>query len=56
MLYSSGYTDEALTREGRFRGSAKFQQNIHFLSAWHDLNSKIDNSEYLSDVLDQYYK
>lgn len=56
MLDAAGYDDAALTKEGRWRGASKFEQNIHFLSSWHDVNTKIDNSEYLSNVLDQYYK
>ena len=58
LLWSAGYDDEALTRDGNFRGAAKFKQNLHFLSAWHDLNRKLEGSEGLQELtgLDQYYK
>jgi hypothetical protein len=49
MLYSAGYEDEALTTQGNLRGSVELRRSIHFLSAWHDFNSKIEESESLKN-------
>ncbi|MFN7302833.1 MAG: PD-(D/E)XK nuclease family protein [Bacteroidota bacterium] len=49
MLYTAGYEDEALTRQGNLRGSIELRRNIHFLSAYHDVFSKISESEQLSN-------
>lgn len=49
MMYAAGYEDEALTRQGNLRGSIELRRNIHFLSAYHDIFSKVSESEQLSN-------
>jgi len=52
LLYGAGYDDAALTKEGNFKGSSNVKRNIHFISAWHDLNTGVDNSE----LFKEYFK
>jgi len=56
IMYSSGATDEALTKQGNLRGWTEFQRNIHFLSAWHDLHKAIAESNDFSYILDERFK
>lgn len=49
MLYGAGYDDEALTKQGNFRGWSEFQRNVHFLSAYHDLQKGARESNWLSE-------
>ena len=37
MLDAAGYDDQALTKQGNYRGWKEFQRNIPFLSSWHDV-------------------
>ncbi len=51
LAYGAGYDDAALTREGNFRGAANVKRNIHFISAWYDVTSGIENSELFKEYL-----
>ena len=49
MMLGAGYDDKALTKDGNLRGSNELQRSIHFLSAYHDAFSKVEESNALSE-------
>ncbi len=51
MLDAAGYDDDALTKQGNYRGWKEFQRNVPFLSAWHDVIKFAKESEN-SDILE----
>lgn len=52
LMYTVGMDDKALTRDGNFRGSKDLQRSIPFISAYHDLYSKMENDSYFQQFLD----
>ena len=51
LLYGAGYDDAALTKQGNFRGAAEVKRNLHFISAWYDWTSKMENSELYKEYM-----
>lgn len=51
LLYSAGYDDAALTKEGNFRGSANIKRNLHLTSFWYDWLAKMEDSDLHKEYL-----
>ena len=51
ILYGAGYDDAALTKDGNFKGAAGVKRNIHFISAWYDFTSGLENSALYEEYL-----
>jgi hypothetical protein len=51
LLDAAGYDDQALTKQGNYRGWKEFQRNVPFLASWHDVIKFAKESEN-SDILE----
>lgn len=51
LLWSAGYDDAALTKEGNFRGSANIKRNTHFIAPIYDIMLKGENSDLFKEYM-----
>ena len=50
FLDAAGYDDDALTKEGQYKGWKEFQRNMPFLGSIHSWQKAINESETLEDL------
>jgi len=56
LMDITGNDDQALTLQGNYRGWKEFQRNIPFISAAHDWQKGLKESDYLQEILDYKVK